>query len=114
MKDLKSKSARLKLEEENRLLKDKLEQGEREKRDLVNKYMEGQLKAARMELELKDATNKLKVVQLEGELKEANNKLELQEVKNKLELQEANKVKDITYLDAIRKSMLLRVTEIVI
>ena len=34
-----SESARLKLEEENRLLKDKLEQGEREKRDLVNKYM---------------------------------------------------------------------------
>ena len=39
MKDLKSKSARLKLEEENRLLKDKLEQGEREKQDLVNKYI---------------------------------------------------------------------------
>ena len=44
MEDLKealarSESARLKLEEENHLLKDKLEQGEREKRDLVNKYM---------------------------------------------------------------------------
>ena len=35
-----SESARLKLEEENHLLKDKLEQGEREKQDLVNKYME--------------------------------------------------------------------------
>ena len=34
-----SESARLKLEEENRLLKGRLEQGEREKRDLVNKYM---------------------------------------------------------------------------
>ena len=35
----KSEIARLEMEEENRLLKDKLEQGEREKRDLVNKYM---------------------------------------------------------------------------
>ena len=35
-----SESARLKLEEENHLLKDKLEQGEREKQDLVNKFME--------------------------------------------------------------------------
>ena len=35
-----SESARLKLEEEKRLLKSKLEQGEREKQDLVNKYME--------------------------------------------------------------------------
>ena len=35
-----SESARLKLEEENHLLKDKLERGEGEKQDLVNKYME--------------------------------------------------------------------------
>ena len=35
-----SESARLKLEEENHLLKNKLEQGEREKQDLVNKFME--------------------------------------------------------------------------
>ena len=34
-----SESARLKLEEENHLLKGRLEQGEREKRDLDNKYM---------------------------------------------------------------------------
>ena len=34
-----SESARLKVEEENHLLKGRLEQGEREKRDLVNKYM---------------------------------------------------------------------------
>ena len=34
-----SESARLKVEEENHLLKGRLEQGEREKRDLFNKYM---------------------------------------------------------------------------
>ena len=34
-----SESARLKVEEENHLLKGRLEQEEREKRDLVNKYM---------------------------------------------------------------------------
>ena len=49
--------------------------------------LEGELKAARMELELKDATNKLKVVQLEGELKEANTKLELQEGRERREME---------------------------
>ena len=40
MKEALTRSESLKLEEENHLLKDKLEQGEREKQDLVNKYME--------------------------------------------------------------------------